>query len=67
MAYKQDSQQPITIQKYQGEVIECPAGLRLKETPMGRITMIIKDLNREEYQHLVDFKFQFKEGETVIL
>jgi len=57
----------VDVQKYQGEVIRCPAGLRLKDTSKGCIIMINEELNREEYQRLVNSKFQINVPEVVEL
>lgn len=44
----------IRIQEYADETIKCPAGIRLKDTPRGRITMIETNLSSKELRGLAD-------------
>jgi hypothetical protein len=44
----------IKIKKYLSQCIICNAGIRLKDTPKGCITMICEKLNRKEYLRLIN-------------
>lgn len=41
---------------YQDEVVQCPAGLRLKETPNGRIRMVLNELEPRRISTIKQFK-----------
>jgi hypothetical protein len=44
----------IKIKEYIGQCIICNAGIRLKDTPKGRITMITEKLDKKEYLRLIN-------------
>lgn len=44
----------IKIDNYSAEFVYCPAGIRLKDTPNGKITMLCDKLTREEYVRLMN-------------
>lgn len=44
----------IKIKEYAGQCIVCDAGIRLRDTPNGRITMINHKLDRKEYLRLIN-------------
>ena|SRR5436190_19656523 len=44
----------IKIKEYMSQCIICNAGIRLKDTPKGRITMITEKLDRKEYLRLIN-------------
>jgi len=44
----------ISIRNYKAEMIKTSVGLRLKETPNGKITLIQEDLSETEMQRLLD-------------
>lgn len=45
----------IAIEGHQGDMIQTPIGLRLKETPNGAITLIHEDLSEKEKNRLLEF------------
>lgn len=46
----------IKIKEYVSRFVICNAGIRLKDTPKGRITMICDKLDRKEYLRLINIK-----------
>ena len=53
----------IRIKEYIGECIVCKAGIRLKTTPKGCITMIYEKLDRKEYLRLINIDIPINDVE----
>lgn len=50
----------VLVKTYEGEVVVCPAGTRLKDTPAGRIDMIKESMDLNELQYLGRLSFKAK-------
>ena len=48
----------VCTELYEGEVIPCFNGYKLKESQSGIITLVRSNLDREEYSRLFDMKFK---------
>lgn len=55
----------VNVEKNEGEVVVCEAGVRLKATLNGRIEMIKDAINRQELNYLAQLRFEQQAVEWV--